>query len=203
MEITTPTEQTAESTTTSTNAVPTTQAAAEPVLSNTQRQRNGQIISLEEAAEQIKSTHLPDTGSPNATRRPKRFFFMIGAGVSYPPIPLASGIISQCRELIEKANPKRFARVSQEVANRSPIEQYERYLRAAFPNPFQRADYFTSLINAAPISHANLRLAHLLTATSDRLISELVVTTNFDELLFTSLRLFGKEPQVFAHPAEF
>ena len=196
-------EQTEESTTISTIARPATGDGVGSVRTKTRPQRNGQIISLEEAAEQIKSTRLPTTGAPNGKRGAKRFFFMIGAGISYPPIPLASGIISQCRELIENSNPKRFARLSHEVADAAPIEQYERYLRSAFPNPFQRADYFTSLINAAPISHANLRLAHLLTAPSDSLITELVVTTNFDELLFTSLRLFGKEPQVFAHPAEF
>jgi len=197
------TEQMEESATISNNAGPTTENGAESVPTNAIAEADDQILSLEEAAEQIKSTHVPSRGQATDKRRTKRFFFMIGAGVSSPPIPLASGIISQCRELIEKSNPKRFERLSHEISNRPPIEQYERYLRAAFPNPFQRADYFTSLINTAPISHANLRLAHLLTAASNHLITELVVTTNFDELLFTSLRLFGKEPQVFAHPAEF
>jgi hypothetical protein len=192
-----------ESNTISTKAEPTKGDGVESAPTTQQPKPTGRLLSLEEAADQIKSTHLPAIGTPDVKRSTKRFFFLIGAGVSSPPIPLASGIISRCRELIEKSNPKGYARLTKEIADCSSIGRYERYLRAAFPNPFQRADYFTSLIHAAPISHANLRLAHLLTATSDKLLTELVVTTNFDELLFTSLRLFGKDPQVFAHPAEF
>lgn len=163
-----------------------------------------QIISLEEAVAQIKSAHQAyaaiRTQRSSSTRR---FFFMIGAGISYPPIPLASGIVAACREIILKSNHKRLQTLDQQLSKKAPIEQYETYFRSAFPSPFQRADYLRSLIGHAKISHANLRLAHLLSATTDTLISELVVTTNFDELLFKSLRLFGKEPQVFSHPAEF
>lgn len=160
-----------------------------------------QIMSLEAAVGEIKSAH--DTYLGLRGRATRRFFFMIGAGVSYPPIPLASNIINKCRDLIGKENSQRLETLDRQVLRRPPIEQYEAYLRSAFPSPFQRAEYFQSLILDAKLSHASLRLAHLLTAKPNSLISELVVTTNFDELLFKCLRLFGKEPQVFSHPGEF
>ncbi len=70
-----------------------------------------QIISLEEAVAQIKSAHQAyaaiRTQRSSSTRR---FFFMIGAGISYPPIPLASGIVAACREIISQPVINAFKR---------------------------------------------------------------------------------------------
>jgi hypothetical protein len=163
-----------------------------------------QIISLEQAVAEIKSAHFAcSSEEQHRTCAVRRFFYIIGAGVSHPPIPLACGIVARCRDRISKCDPHRADTLAQKLADQPPSECYETYFREAYPSPFQRADFLRSLIDHTKVSHANLRLAHLLSAPAETLISELVVTTNFDELLFKSLRLFGKEPQTFSHPAEF
>jgi hypothetical protein len=53
------------------------------------------------------------------------------------------------------------------------------------------------LIENKPISHANLRLAHLLLGQT---ITNLVITTNFDDLLSRALTLFGRPHIICDHP---
>lgn len=78
------------------------------------------------------------------------------------------------------------------------MEVYSHWLRQAFPQPRQRQQYFRSLIEGKPISHANFRLAHLLI---ERKLASLIVTPNFDNFLQRALTLFGAQPIVCDHPA--
>lgn len=78
------------------------------------------------------------------------------------------------------------------------MDIYSHWLRQAFPQPRQRQQYFKSLIDRKPISHANFRLAHLL---AEKLLATLVVTPNFDNFLSRALTLFGEQPIVCDHPA--
>ncbi|MGH8614480.1 MAG: SIR2 family protein [Gammaproteobacteria bacterium] len=54
-----------------------------------------------------------------------------------------------------------------------------------------------NLIEKKPITHANLRLAHLLL---ERTVTNLVITPNFDDFLTRSLQLFGKYHVICDHP---
>jgi tetratricopeptide (TPR) repeat protein len=121
-----------------------------------------------------------------------RFFFLIGAGISAPTIPLAAEITEQCRALAEKKGRGGLLGNSS-----SPLEEYSYWFERAFPQPAQRQEYLRSLISGRPISHANLRLAHLLL---DPKIAQLVVTPNFDDQLSRALTLFGKAHVVCDHP---
>ena len=119
------------------------------------------------------------------------FFFLVGAGISHPPIPLASQIESECKAIAAK-----YKRTD-EPAGIRPIDKYSHWFGTAFPQPVQRQTYLRRLIENKPISHANLRLAHLLLGQT---ISNLVVTTNFDDLLSRALTLFGRSHIICDHP---
>src|SRR5713226_8499639 len=112
-------------------------------------------------------------------RRP--FFFLVGAGISNPPIPLSSEIEAECKSVAVK-----YKRDDEPTAAQ-PIDTYSHWFSRAYPQPIQRQAYLRHLIENKPISHANLRLAHLLL---DKTITNLVVTTNFDDLLSRALTVF-------------
>ena len=143
--------------------------------------RKAQEITLAEAA-----THILHT----CGRHQRPFFFMAGAGLSYPPVPLAGAIVEACRKecgAIE-APPGLL---------HDPMKEYSWWFQQAFHSPSDRQWYLRSIIENKFVSHANLRLAHLLLCKK---ISNLVVTTNFDEFISKSLTLFGEPHIVCDHP---
>jgi tetratricopeptide (TPR) repeat protein len=119
------------------------------------------------------------------------FFFLVGAGISKPPINLAAEIEADCR-----AMAKKYARTVGPIGA-LPIDTYSHWFNTAFPQPNQRQRYLRELIEGKNISQANFRLAHLLLK---RTISNLVVTPNFDDFLSRALALFGTQPIVCDHP---
>lgn len=119
------------------------------------------------------------------------FFFLVGSGLSYPQVPLASRIEETCKALSREH--KRDA----EPAGRRLIDTYSHWFDQAYPHPIERQRYLRSLIEGKSISHANFRLAHLLL---EKRIATLVVTTNFDDFLSRALDLFGRAHIVCDHP---
>jgi tetratricopeptide (TPR) repeat protein len=120
------------------------------------------------------------------------FFFIVGSGISYPSVPIAADIIEHCKErtLSRGANWP-------DLPDMSPLALYSFWFDKAYPQPIDRQRYFRSLIENRPITDANLRLAH---ALSSRRITNLVVTSNFDDLLSRSLGIFGEAHIVSDHP---
>lgn len=141
-------------------------------------------LTLQDAAADIRNTCELDPD-----RRP--FFFLVGAGVSYPPVPLASAIVDDCKQRAQKY------RALDEPDNKNPIADYSFWFEKAYPAPADRQRYLRSLIEGRFISQANFYLAHLLL---DRRISNIVVTTNFDDFLSRALTLFGQSHIVCDHP---
>ncbi|HEX8337928.1 MAG TPA: SIR2 family protein [Pyrinomonadaceae bacterium] len=123
-------------------------------------------------------------------RRP--FFFLVGAGISFPPIPLAASIEEECRRLASGDLP------AGEQDGLKPIDTYSFWFDQAFPHPLQRQLYLRQLIQRRTISHASFRLAHLLL---DRRIANVVVTLNFDDFISRALALFGRPYIICDHPA--
>ena len=119
------------------------------------------------------------------------FFFLVGAGISHPPIPLASQIEQHCNAIAKK-----YGR-AEEPIRKKPIDTYTHWFEKAYPNRIQRQAYLRKLIERKTISHANFRLAHLLL---EKTVAGLVVTPNFDDLLSQALTLFGKTHIVCDHP---
>ena len=119
------------------------------------------------------------------------FFFLVGAGISNPPIPLAFELEEQCRQ-----TAARYRR-TQEPLKSDPIARYSHWFRQAFPQREQRQRYLRQVMERAFISRANFRLAHLMLNSS---VSNLVATTNFDDSLSRALRLFGHSHVVCDHP---
>jgi hypothetical protein len=144
------------------------------------------IINLHAAADQIRQMCL-DT--PLGDEQP--YFFVAGAGISYPHVPLASDIVRHCKDLAHQYN-----RVD-EPAQNHPIDIYSHWFEKAYQQPIQRQKFLQQLIVGKNISPANFRLAHLLLSKK---ISNLVVTTNFDDFLSKALTLFGTQYLEWNHP---
>lgn len=141
---------------------------------------NAAVMEIRQACDELGS---------EAHRSP--FFFITGAGISYPPVPLAATIIEHCKSVAQ-----RYKRVGAPTGAQT-LDAYSHWFGCAYPGARQRQQYLRSLIERKPLSLASLRLAHLLSA---RRLSNLVVTTNFDDFVARALRLFGTEPAVCDHP---
>lgn len=147
-------------------------------------------IILDVALSQIKQA----CGDQKKKGRPSPFFFLVGAGISYPPVPLAGQIIEECKKVAEELGRGKHL---SPIQSTDVIDVYSYWLQAAYPQRMQRQALFREHIEKKPISHANFRLAHLLL---DKSIANLVVTPNFDDLLQRALTLFGRPPVVCDHP---
>jgi hypothetical protein len=119
------------------------------------------------------------------------FFFVVGAGISCPPVPLATNIIDYCQGIATRYNR------ADQPDGQEALDAYSHWFSRAYPGARQRQQYLRSLIERKPLSLSSLRLAHLLSA---RKLTNLVVTTNFDDFIARALRLFGEEPAVCDHP---
>lgn len=143
------------------------------------------VSRIKQACEWAKKKHVADSGA-----RISPFFFMVGAGMSVPSVPLASEIVKQC--IAEAGKHSR-----QVKSFKDPLQSYSHSFEVAFPDPTLRQNYLRELIEGQPISHANFRLAHLLLNNT---VSNMVVTTNFDDFLSRALMLFGRPHIVCDHP---
>ena len=120
------------------------------------------------------------------------FFFLVGGGISFPPIPLASEIVEHCKAKVAKECTR-----TTEPPGKQLLDIYSHWFDKAYPQPCDRQEYLRELIEGKPVSHANLYLAHLLL---EKTITNLVVTPNFDDFLSRALTLFGKPHIVCDHP---
>lgn len=141
---------------------------------------NPAVMEIRQACEELGA---------DAHRSP--FFLIVGAGISHPPVPLAASIIDHCQGVA-----KRYDR-AQPPSGQQTLDQYSHWFSRAYPGARQRQQYLRSLIERKPLSLSSLRLAHLLSAHK---LTNLVVTTNFDDFIARALRLFGEEPAVCDHP---
>jgi len=143
------------------------------------------VVDLKLAAIDIRRTL-------NLRRMPvSPFFFMVGAGISNPPIPLAAEIQEKCKieaQNIGKTTPP---------PSTSPIDGYSHWFEQAYPNPADRQGFLREVMEHALISPASFRLAHLLLNKS---VTNLVVTANFDDFVARALSLFGLRAIVSDHP---
>lgn len=144
------------------------------------------LIKLDDAVSEIKQAC-----EECEENTPSPFFFMVGAGISCPSVALAETIIRDFQDIARK-----YGRY-EEPASCDQLEVYSHWFEKAYIGRQQRQRYFRDLIEDQRITHANLRLAHLLL---DSTITNIVVTTNFDDFLARSLLLFGKTPIVCDHP---
>lgn len=145
-------------------------------------------IDLATAVREIVDTTQRRT-TRDATAFP--FFFIVGAGISAPTVPVASMIERICSDLASRKGI-----VVPDLPD-DPMDRYERMLTLVHPSLMDIQEFLHELINEAPISRANFRLAHLLESRS---VTNLVVTPNFDEMLTKALRLFGVDCVVCDHP---
>ena len=122
------------------------------------------------------------------------YFFVVGAGVSYPSVPLAAEIITECQAKVMED----FREPFNPTPDPKPMAEYSYWMSKAFPHAKLRQEYIEGLIRNKPLSLANLRLAHILGSGK---LARLVVTPNFDDHLSRALRLFGIDSVICDHPA--
>src|SRR5271170_552767 len=133
----------------------------------------------------IIDQHLED-------KLPSPFFFIVGAGISHPPVKLAREIEEECKKIaVEKYKNKTSPK------SNKPSDTYAHWLVEAHQTSKGVQRYLRKMMQDLPISKANLRLAHLLL---DGRIAKTVFTPNFDDMLERSLQLFGASPLVCDHP---
>jgi len=142
-------------------------------------------ISVERAVNLIDATiqlHKEDQILP--------YFFIVGAGISAPEIPLASGIVELCKKEIRTRNPEYFDQCKEEMDNctYSASQSYSGWIERAYPNSVDRSRFFKSIIKNSKMSSGNLMLANVLYS---RRIATTVFTTNFDDKLKQALELIG------------
>ncbi|MGB2711915.1 MAG: SIR2 family protein [Conexibacter sp.] len=152
------------------------------------------VLDVEAAIEELAYTLLRYEAEGKAAT--DAFFWLVGAGISVPQIPLAGDIVRRCQAIL-RLDEERMRIAASSVPER-PSARYAHWFEHALPQPSQRQDLLRELIAGQPISPANLRLAHLL---SSPLLPHLVVTTNFDDLLAQALHTFGLPCIVADHPA--
>jgi hypothetical protein len=116
---------------------------------------------------------------------------MVGAGISHPPLPLAAEIQASCKEEAHAYGKDR------PPDSDALIDSYSYWFEQAYPQPENRQLHLRGLMENAFISRANFRLAHLLLENT---VTNLVVTTNFDDFLSRALSLFGRRHIVCDHP---
>ncbi len=149
------------------------------------------VINLDEAMDLVRTTL--ELSRENNHSSP--YFFIIGAGVSYPEIPVASTIIENCMKKVEernKSNPTYFDNLVKESEKHKSkgMEYYSFWIEKAYPNKADRSNYFQTMIKKSKISAATMLLAQVLYS---RDVTNTVFTTNFDENLEKALSLFGTE----------
>nr|MBA3441711.1 SIR2 family protein [Pyrinomonadaceae bacterium] len=136
------------------------------------------VNEIQQACEGVQGGRLP-------------YFFLVGAGISKPPISLASEIEAECKKTAQKRN-----RID-DPPGKHPMDTYSHWFKKAYPSRVLGQKYLQGLMRDKNISQANFRLAHLVL---EKKIANLVVTTNFDDFLSRALILFGKHAIVCDHP---
>lgn len=118
------------------------------------------------------------------------YFFIVGAGISAPEIPLSDGIIELCKKEINKRSEEFYEQCAEEMQQyeTNASKRYSGWIERAFPNSVDRSRFFRRIIKRARISSGNLLLAQIL---SSRKIATTVFTTNFDDKLKQALELVG------------
>ncbi len=93
------------------------------------------FIELDEAVSRIKQAC---EDRENDSHHP--FFFMVGAGLSCPSVPLAPDIVSKCKEVAQ-----RYGRGS-EAAEKSALDSYSYWFQTAYAEPKQSQKYLHDLM---------------------------------------------------------
>ncbi len=123
------------------------------------------------------------------------FFFIVGAGISYPPVPLASMIEKECRE-----RAKKYYDTPDLPENRPMMERYSHWFQRGYTSAQTRQNYLSRIMADIGISRANDKLARILVSNTKKRVATTVFTTNFDEMLSKALELYGERPLICDHP---
>jgi hypothetical protein len=123
----------------------------------------GERLGLDEALSQIRQT---------CEQRARPFCFIVGAGISNPPVKLAGQMIADF-----KKEARKRGRYLEPVEDQA-IDIYSHWFSQAYLDPSERQTYLRKQIENKQLSHASFRLAHILL---NRTIASLVITPNFDD----------------------
>lgn len=114
------------------------------------------------------------------------YFLIVGAGVSYPEIPLASDIIKICKK--KCSSNVNYDNWKKECECKNVDDEYSFWLAKAFPSKENRRQFFSEIILNAKITSSNFQIANILVS---RKLFNLIITTNFDNQIEQSLNLLN------------
>ena len=147
-------------------------------------------ISKTEAIREIRASLL----NAYSSTTPNPFFFMVGAGISVPSVPLA-------REITEELRLRAVDHRAPDTPPEHEVTAYSYWFEKALPSPIERARYLRKLIHGKPVTPACFNLAKLLAREHDgRPLFHIALTTNFDDFLTRGLLVLGVDHYTHSHP---
>jgi hypothetical protein len=108
-----------------------------------------EFLELEEAVHDIKR-------ACDENSKPEKFFFIVGAGISFPPVPLSKSIVEHCKEQAEKAGYQ--ANTASLELSQKISEEYSYWMRKAYPQPKDRQNYLRELLTWQSKNKQNQRV---------------------------------------------
>jgi tetratricopeptide (TPR) repeat protein len=140
-----------------------------------------EAINLDRAIAQICQVRDPDS-----------FFFVAGAGISMPSVPVARQMIEEWKQMVGTG-------AAPVIKNPSPttLDLYEAWFQTACFDNQSRQQYMRKKIENQLLPPASYKLAKIINYGK---LSNIVVTTNFDTFLFKALGYLGCEPLLYDHP---
>ena len=147
------------------------------------------IVGLKEATNMIWET-ITISREQDSNTYP--YFFIVGAGISTPEIPSATGIIDHCKNKLNQMYEGQ-AELDNIVDNAKKLDEntakyYSYWFGTAYKNKIHRQQYLKEIISNSKISMSNLLLAQVI---NSKRIATTVITPNFDNHLLKSLNLMG------------
>jgi tetratricopeptide (TPR) repeat protein len=114
------------------------------------------------------------------------FFFMVGAGISRPPIPAAAEMIAEWK----KTSNLR-------TAPGDALDQYAAFFQDVYPSNRERQEYIRTKIRNQLLPLASYKLAKIIQQGK---LTKIVLTTNFDTFIYKALDYLGSDPLLYDHP---
>lgn len=148
------------------------------------------IIDFETATREI-ATSLVDTNSRGVA---SPFFFLVGAGLSVPTIPMSS---EMTKILSERFNGDR----KNLQPPSDPQDAYSFWFELTMPSAVERARFLREMVEGKSVSPGAFSLSKALCwEVNNRPLFNLALTTNFDDFVERGVKFLGAKHYVHAHP---
>jgi len=148
------------------------------------------IIDLDTATREIAKS----VGVTNKNGTDSPFFFLVGAGLSVPTIPLSS-------EMTDLLSQRYIGDRAKLTPPSDPQAAYSFWFELTMPSAVERGRFLREMVEDKSVSPGAFALAKLLSwEVDEHPLFNLVLTTNFDDFVERGTRFLGLKHYVHAHP---